>query len=448
MFSELGKNNKSVNEMNNVFNHLKKGIVLNALDKNYSFKDLPRGDQFGGVILRKPLNFKVELSSNPDMERTKKAFQEKAEKEFEKEFGSSYDGDKLNPDKFKRDFIVRRIDEYMYELSEKAKLQHAKLVEQFKKEGIKYRFFINEEGKSDQVFATDIGKLTTVNGNAVFILANFKNNNRKGEEVAANIMFEGMLKIPVAKLKNKNGQDIVFEGGDARMVPDYNVWFLGGGFRTGANSGDIKTSLCQAAEAFADKASATVIPLVLRDKEFYHLDCCFLPLTRDSNGNPWAIIYEGEKDNPTFDKESLALIKKLYGEEYLIKITRDEAKKFATNCVVLKNAKNENCIFVHRDAYSEKTKQKLKILGYKIVELDYDAMHKSGGSIRCSCQEIPESLTNLVIKANDDFKIEEMQDIFKRNQRILNWDKKNGEFVMRKIKIEQQLENMTVPFKH
>lgn len=346
--------------------------------------ELPNGDNFGGVILRK---FCVQ-------------------KKY-----PAYDDLKF----------VKQI------ISEQKELADA-----FKKEGIPVRYFISEKRVGSQIFATDIGKLVEVNNKAMFISANFLSEHRIGEELAANLLMEGKLGIPVKELTDITGRELKIEGGDVRQMPGYDVWFIGGGFNTGiAMYKTPEEGLIDVCNAFAKKTGKVVIPINLKDETYYHLDCCFLPLERDQYGKPWAVIYEGEKDLPTMDKKSLDIIKKLYGEEHLIKITKSEAENFATNSVVIENTKKEKCIFTPKDSFHEETKKKLRKLGYKLIEVSYNEIHSAEGSIRCTCQEVPKSLVKDIMKPQDDIRVHHIKKVLKRVNRNIVFDRYNDDFILK-----------------
>lgn len=418
---EVKKSNKKSNFFERHLEDISRNLEGKMISKENQIpklEELPRSDDIGGFIVRKPIYYSVDIANNPDMKRTIEKFEKDALKSFYLYAKSkNLCHTNKNYKTIKKEFVKKSINSSIVELRYTAIKQHENLIKAFKREKVNYRFFMNEKGKTDEVFATDTGKLVVFNQKPKFISAKFTNSNRRGEEKSAHLLMEGQLNIPVVNLKDDNGQTLHFEGGDCRKMPGFNVWFLGGGFRNGNNMGLPKDILFKNATAFAKTSDSIVLPILLKDPEFYHLDCCFLPLGKDSDGKPWAVIYEGEPNKPSIEKESLNLIRKLYGNNHLIKITRKEAKNFATNAVVVRKSDSQKLIFVHKNAYEKETKSKLESLDYKIVEVKYDAMHKSGGSIRCSSQEIPESLLNHVMHPSDDFRIEQMGKTLKKLDR-------------------------------
>lgn len=108
-----------------------------------------------------------------------------------------------------------------------------------------------------------------------------------------------------------------------------------------------------------------VLPLELVDKRFYHLDTCFLPLSRNT-----LLYYPG-----AFDPYARKVIQSFI--PHPVALSEREAKKFVLNGVVVGKT------LVTNEGLSAKTKRIVRREGFRIIELDLSEFHKSGGSAKC-----------------------------------------------------------------
>ena len=107
-----------------------------------------------------------------------------------------------------------------------------------------------------------------------------------------------------------------------------------------------------------------VIPLELVDPYYYHLDTCFCPLAPGR-----AIYYPG-----AFDDYGLRALAEAVDE--LIPVSRDEARRFACNAVVVRRRviTNTGCPEMHAA---------LRAAGFERRETPLDEFVKAGGSAKC-----------------------------------------------------------------
>lgn len=383
--------------------------VLNTIN------EIPVSESAKAAILRPTKHFEIVTGDNPDMLRTL-ALQEKF---IEEELN------KLTEKLSEAELELKRKEFaqiFQQNLSEKARCEQNELIKKLEAQGVPILNILEDKGLlasggynyfTDQIFATDTGQYFDKGGELTFIPANFKNKQRQGEERLA-IAQAINIGATVSNLRNKDGSKLLFEGGDIRQMPERQLFFIGQGHRSDADT----------SKAIAEISGYYVLPIKLVQPQFYHLDCCFLPLPNDS-----AVIYEGEylldeKGQKCIDKngwpmikigtetmtnESRALIRTLYPMQNLILISKQEALAFATNAAILQSATDGRFkMFVNGD-HKNRTEDELSLLdthqisytqeninlilqktNYRmdVIELPYSTMHGSGGSIRCSIQEM------------------------------------------------------------
>ncbi|WP_131784107.1 arginine deiminase-related protein [Legionella gresilensis] len=311
---------------------------------------------------------------------------------------------------------------------ENAKRKHAEqvyadmsnLIVKMKEQGIK--IITLEEDKyiknnvtylySDQVFLTDTGHYFVDEGKLHFIPAFFKNKSRRGEEKTPTKLAT-QLGATIWPLQKAGEKKIIFEGGDFIQAPNRSLFFLGYGQRTEKRAVDV---ICQIIKN-------KVIPIKLLRKEFFHLDCCVLPLPNDV-----LILYEGDyiksgngnfmldKDglpllqqgSQTITDESRCLLREIYGLEKIILLSTVEAFAFGANAVILKSDTDKRYkMFVNGDSkgrqieesvavqkhlisYFSHTKKKILELTENlidIIEIPYKSLHYSHGSVHCTVEE-------------------------------------------------------------
>lgn len=405
-----------------------------------NLKDINKGEMTGGIILRKPYNcfsgFSRDvildmINSEPLMKREFYIAQQE-KKSLKRRISGFLD--------FFGDFsaiehsnTVRRTVE---NFNKRMSGQHENLFDAFIKEGVPCRYFVSDSTNKASYYATDCGTLVSKDGHPKLISARFKAFYRAKEVISSELLLNKGLSIPVSKLQSKNKKiPQIYEGGDIRQMPEFNLWFMGGGIHTGTFPNwyyrcKNDKLLLEVARRFSTEVEAPVVPLKLLTLDYYHLDTCFLPLPKANDGKPWAVIFEGSNKQPTMDERSFEVLKKLYGEEHLIKITESEAKKYATNSVVVQNAKGEKCIFSPLNSFSDESKQKLKGLGFKLIEIPYEYLQIGQGSLRCTCFEVPKSLNKTVFKAQDDLRLHHQVRFLEENKRRLFVDQKSKEIVL------------------
>lgn len=264
----------------------------------------------------------------------------------------------------------------------------------------------------DQVFLTDTGHYLIDESKLHFIPAYFKNQSRRGEEKTPTKLAI-QLGATIWPLQQPGEKKLIFEGGDFIQVPNRALFFLGYGQRTEKKAVDV---ICQIIKN-------KVIPIKLLRKEFFHLDCCVLPLPNDA-----LILYEGDyiksangnfildknglpllqQGSQTITDESRCLLREIYGLEKIILLSTAEAFAFGANAVILKsNADKRYKMFVNGDtkgrqieesvavqkhliSYFSHTKKKILELTENlmdIIEIPYTSLHDSYGSVHCTVEE-------------------------------------------------------------
>ncbi|STX28485.1 Amidinotransferase [Legionella beliardensis] len=311
---------------------------------------------------------------------------------------------------------------------EKAKRKHASLVyeemsnlmEKMKEQGIKVitvgedKYIKNEVTYlyPDQVFLTDTGHYFVDESKLHFVPAFFKYKSRRGEEETPTKL-AAALGATIWPLQQFDEKKIIFEGGDFIQAPNRSLFFLGYGQRTEK----------RAIDAMRQIIKKTVIPIKLLRKEFFHLDCCVLPLPNDA-----LVLYEGEyiKDanghfildkrglpllkpgSQTMTEASRCLLREIYDVEKIILLSTAEALAFGANAVILKSdTDNRYKLFVNGDSKGREIEEsialqnhlisyfshtKTKILEVTenmmdIFEVPYKSLHYSYGSVHCTVEE-------------------------------------------------------------
>ncbi len=208
------------------------------------------------------------------------------------------------------------------------------------------------EGFPDMVFSADQG--ITINNKV--LLSNFRYPNRQGETAIYKKWFENnnffLRTLP---------KDCFLEGsGESLFVGD--TLFIGVGFRSS------KT----APELVAQALNIDVVPLELVDSRFYHLDLAFFPLNKDT-----AFYYP-----PAFSEASQEILKNMIPN--LQRFTDDEITSFAANSLV-----TDHHVVVQKNHTT--FNDRLKELGYAVIEADVSEFLKAGGGIHCLVQVLEEA---------------------------------------------------------
>lgn len=390
-------------------------LIDNAKEWLTKLPNIPAAETAKVAVVRPTTHFAIVTADNPDMKRTLEA-QEKFIKNALQKIKSYLTVEQLDQT------ILDLKSEFQNQLSKKAEDQQKGLLLAMKKHGVHVRTIIEDKGKletaqfdyyTDQIFATDTGQYYDKEGKWSFIPASFKNQQRQGEERLATHQAMNLGAV-VEPLVSETVKKSTFEGGDIRQMPGKKLFFIGQGHR----------SVAEASELISELTDYFVLPIKLLNKQFYHLDCCFLPLPNDA-----AVIYEGEYQlnemnerildektgwpklipgSETMTPESRVLLRTIYTPDQLILITVKEALAFATNAALLQsssddwfklfvngdrnNIENENiAISSHQLSF---TAQHLKEMitatkgSMDIIEIPYNTMHGSGGSVRCTVQEM------------------------------------------------------------
>lgn len=373
--------------------------IQQLASKPLSFNYIDKTEMSRLVIVREPTYFSIDTADNPYMIAAMSDWQDEAAAQSD-----------LSQD----EFLFRKKED----LKKQAALEHKALTDAFRRHNIPCFTILPEKGKledgtfnhkTDEVFATDTGQFYFDKNKLHYIPGNFANPQRFGEERLAIIQAISSLKASVSYLRHPDtGELLKFEGGDIRQAPGRKLFFVGHGHRNDPAVIDaIKKSL---------DPSFIILPIELRQPKYYHVDCCFLPLpdecamvyegdyVYDSNGElvvensdpndeqseKWPVIIKGTE---TMSPASRSAIRQLYDANHLILISEAEAAKFGANAVFVRTTEEEekNIIFIPAGSLTELSKSSLKekINGVVIEEVPFDTMHYSGGSVRCSTQEVP-----------------------------------------------------------
>ncbi|MGA7935814.1 MAG: TIGR00300 family protein [Kovacikia sp.] len=212
-----------------------------------------------------------------------------------------------------------------------------------------------QKGVPDMVFTANAG---LVLGNDV-VLSRFFHKERQGEEPFFKQWFEEQ-----GYLVHELPKDLPFEGaGDALFDREGRWLWAGYGFRSELDSHPY----------IAKWLDIEVLSLRLMDERFYHLDTCFCPL---SNG--YLLYYPG-----AFDAYSNRLIELRVPEVKRIAIAEDDAVNFACNAVNI-----EQTVILNKA--SDDLKQRLKAVGFKVIETPLTEFLKAGGAAKCLTLRVTE----------------------------------------------------------
>lgn len=390
-------------------------IIDNSEDLLNILNMIPTAETAKVAVVRPTTRFEIVTADNPDMKRTLEN-----QAQFIQSVLSQIEGPMTNEERDKKILECKR--EFQTSLSKRAAEEQKGLFSAMKKEGVHIRTILEDKGRletaqfdyfTDQIFATDTGQYYDHKGRLSFIPASFKNKQRQGEERLATHQAENLGAI-VRPLFSPTGQKLIFEGGDIRQMPGKKLFFIGQGHRS-----DAETS-----QSISNITNYFILPIKLLQEQFYHLDCCFLPLPHDA-----AVIYEGEYElnemnekildkngwpklisgTETMTPESRSLIRTLYPVDKLILITKNEALAFATNAALLQSSSdNRFKLFVNGDRSKVSNDENSAIATHQlsytkdhieeminatqetmdIIEVPYSTMHGSGGSVRCTVQEM------------------------------------------------------------
>ena len=212
-----------------------------------------------------------------------------------------------------------------------------------------------EKGVPDMVFTANAGLVL----GETAVLSRFFHKERQGEEP----FFKAWLEdhgFTVHELP----KDLPFEGaGDALFDREGRWLWAGYGFRSELDSHPY----------LARWLDIEVLSLRLMDERFYHLDTCFCPLT-----DGYLLYYA-----PAFDAYSNRLIEMRVPEAKRIAIGEEDAVTFSCNAVNI-----DRTIVLNKA--SDKLKQRLESVGFRVIETPLTEFLKAGGAAKCLTLRVTE----------------------------------------------------------
>lgn len=203
----------------------------------------------------------------------------------------------------------------------------------------------------------------TANAGSIFekrvLLSHFRYPERQGEEEFYKKWFVEQ-KYAVLEMPNK----LFFEGGgDVLPQPGMPLVWMGFGFRSDKG----------ACTVIKDFFKSEIIGLQLIDNRFYHLDTCLCPLLDGE------LMYFPQ----AFDEESLNNINKTCALEKQIKVTEEDATKFACNAVLIETPDGPTRGVIILNEISQALKDELEQRQYKVIEQPVSEFLRAGGATRC-----------------------------------------------------------------
>ena len=217
------------------------------------------------------------------------------------------------------------------------------------------------KGWPDMVFTANAGLVLGDN----VVLSRFFHKERQGEEPYFKEWFEqnGFTVYELPK-------DLPFEGaGDALFDREGRWLWAGYGFRSELDSHPY----------IAGWLDTEVVSLRLTDERFYHLDTCFCPLT-----GGYLLYYP-----PAFDSYSNRVIEMRIPPEKRIIVEEPDAVCFACNAVNVNNT-------IVMNQVSDRLKQKLREVGFEVVETPLSEFLKAGGAAKCLTLRVTEPILETV----------------------------------------------------
>ena len=212
------------------------------------------------------------------------------------------------------------------------------------------------EGCEDMVFcANQTLPWKMEDGSEVVVMSRMRHESRQREVP----YFEEFFKNKGFKPLHFNNVKM-FEGmGDVIPHPGKRLLYGGYGHRTTAEAYDELATMLQ----------TPVVALELINPKFYHLNTCFVPLSKDS------VMLCKE----AFTEEGLAMIRQLFTKVYYIPEYEAE-KYFSLNAHAFDAHGTKTAILQKGSAI---TVDVLKQEGYNVVEIETGEFMKSGGSVFC-----------------------------------------------------------------
>lgn len=192
-------------------------------------------------------------------------------------------------------------------------------------------------------------------GSEVVVMSRMRHESRQREVP----YFEEFFKNKGFKPLHFNNVKM-FEGmGDVIPHPGKRLLYGGYGHRTTAEAYDELATMLQ----------TPVVALELINSKFYHLDTCFVPLSKDS------VMLCKE----AFTEEGLAMVRQLFTKVYYI--PEYEAEKYFSLNAHAFDAHGTKTAILQKGSVI--TVDVLKQEGYNVVEIETGEFMKSGGSVFC-----------------------------------------------------------------
>lgn len=152
-------------------------------------------------------------------------------------------------------------------------------------------------------------------------------------------------------------QQTYFEGaGDALFDRVRPILYAGYGWRTERG----------ATLQLQEIVGCRVLPLLLADERFYHLDTALCPL---ASGHVMAYM-------DAFSPHAQTLLRRAIEPGYLIEVGVDDALRFACNALEIGDA-----VIMHD--CSRRLRERLHAAGYRVFLTELSEFHKAGGSAKC-----------------------------------------------------------------
>lgn len=223
-----------------------------------------------------------------------------------------------------------------------AKSQHEEFIKKLEEHDVEVIRLPASEQFPEQVFTRDIGFTL---GDDIFV-AEMASDIREGEENA----LEDWLASSDMLFQKLRANKI--EGGD--VIIDRSTVFVGISNRT---------SIEAVKELDAKLPNHAVIPIPF-DEKYLHLDCVFNILSPTIG-----LIFPG-----ALDKETVSMLAKKYT---LIEVSESEQFTMGTNVLSIGNKK------VFSLPQNIEVNKQMRAHGFKVIEVDFSEIIKSGGSFRC-----------------------------------------------------------------
>ena len=251
--------------------------------------------------------------------------------------------------------------------------QHATLVEHFKAISNTIELDAIHENP-DLVFTADGSISLAAEGQTTTILSSFLNPNRQGEEQYYTDYFNAQTKRTLIQ------SPYAFEGnGDCLYDPFRDCFWSG----YHANP-DPKTAHEGRGDIRANTWLAQQMSIPAHNLEnnapYYHIDTALSPLPRGH-----IVVFEGGLTQQGYNHLGNTAIKKfnLNPDEYLIKISAEDANKFACNIRCIGNTLvMPECSIALQD--------QLKYAGYEVITTPVTAFIAGGGAVHCLTNAIDE----------------------------------------------------------